>query len=273
MTIRALYDSADDVPEPYRDLFEERDGKFQLTKIEGIATEADVSRMRRALDSERNSHKDLKTRWTGFFGERKPEDVQALLDRLPELETLANGKVDETKLNELAEARARGKLAPVERKLTETERALQQAMEQVKLFQTEKQQRTIGDAVRAAAVKGKMLDTAQEDALLLAERVFEVTEDGKVMTRDGLQNVPPGLSPDVWLSDMQKARPHWWPASSGGGARGGSGNGSGGANPFSADGWNLTEQGRVIREQGAERAAQLARVAGTTVGGPRPVKK
>ena len=41
-------------------------------------------------------------------------------------------------------------------------------------------------------------------------------------------------------------------------------------NPWTAQYWNLTEQGRIVREQGAQVATVLADAAGTTLNGPRP---
>lgn len=106
---------------------------------------------------------------------------------------------------------------------------------------------------------------------MLAERVFEVDDEGNVTTKDGV-GVTPGIAADVWLTEMQDKRPHWWPQSQGGGAGGSGGGGAGGKNPFSAEGWNLTEQGRLVREN-PEKADQMAKAAGTTVGGGRPAAK
>ena len=81
----------------------------------------------------------------------------------------------------------------------------------------------------------------------------------------------PGLKVDGWLREMQKMRPHWWPETEGSGAGGGGPLGNGAANPFSAKNWNLTEQGKIYRENPV-LADQLAKSAGTKVGGPKPAK-
>lgn len=263
MTIKATYGNLDEVPEPFRELFEERGGAYHLTKIEGIKTEADVARVSRALDAERQAHAAIKGTFTSFLGDRKIEDVQAMLDRIPELETLANSKVDPTKLEELAEARIRTKLTPLERQIAQLSAANAEKDGIINAFTTKEKTRSIHDAVRSAATAAKVIPSAQEDVLLLAERLFEVNSDGTVTTKDG-------LDPSVWLTDMVAKRPHWWPASQGGGA-GGSGAGGGFANnPWSAANWNMTEQGRVITTQGQAKADMMARAAGTTVGGPKP---
>ena len=87
--------------------------------------------------------------------------------------------------------------------------------------------------------------------------------------REGV-GVATGTAPDAWLADMREARPHWWPASSGGGARGSSGAGGFAKNPFSKTGWNLTEQARAVTAD-RTRAEQMAKAAGTAIGGPRPL--
>lgn len=43
-------------------------------------------------------------------------------------------------------------------------------------------------------------------------------------------------------------------------------------NPFSADAWNVTEQGQVVKADAA-KAERLAKAAGTTLGGPRPIRR
>jgi hypothetical protein len=203
----------------------------------------------------------------GLLQDKKPEDIQAALDRIPELETAAAGKIDEEKLGQIVEGRVRGKLAPVERQLNEAKTALSERDALIQTYQTRETTRTIHDAVREAAAKTKMVPSAVEDMLMYAERVFAVGEDGKVTVKEGAGTTE-GVTPDVWLTEMQVKRPHWWPMSAGGGANGG-GVGAGADNPFTYEGWNMTKQGQVHRENPA-RAEMLARAAGTTVGGMRP---
>jgi hypothetical protein len=265
------YAAADQVPEAYKSLYVEKDGAFNLNTamFKGIKPEADFQRVHRALESEKNNHKELRTKWGNFFGDKKPEEIQAILDRVPELETMAAGKVDETKLNEIAEARANSKLAPVARERDQLKASLADKDKIIEGLQLEKKTRAIHDDVRSAATKLKVIDTAMEDVLMLAERMLEVNDEGKIVTKDGV-GVTPGVDAHVFLTEMQAKRPHWWPPSSGGGGRGGDGNGGiGGDNPWSHSGWNMTKQGQMVREN-PTRAAQLAKLAGTVVGGGRP---
>ena len=78
-----------------------------------------------------------------------------------------------------------------------------------------------------------------------------------------------------WLKDMQEAKPHWWPASQGGGAGGGRG-GLGGAradNPWTKEGWNLTKQGQFVRQFGDAKALEAAKAAGLSgLGSTKPAE-
>jgi hypothetical protein len=271
MALKAIVDDINEVGESFRELYTERNGKFEITGIEGFKTQADVDRLQSALTKERGDHKLVKDR-LGLLGDRKIEDVVTMLDRIPELEAAAQGKLDEDQLNQLVEGRIKSKLAPVERERDTFRTRIAELEGVVGQYETKERTRTIHDTVREAAGIAKILPEAMEDALMLAERVFEVTEDGKVVTRDNV-GVTPGIEARVWFTDLQKTRPHWWGPSQGGGAGGNRGGGGmGEANPWSHEHWNMTEQGKIL---GADRsrADQLARAAGTTIGGQRPQPK
>lgn len=274
IVLELSYADAAQVPEAFKGLYSEKDGvhNLNLGMFKGLKTEADVNNINRALTNERTAHKDMKAKWGQFFGDRKVEDVQAMLDRIPELELAASGKVDDEKINQIVESRTRAKLTPLERQVASLTAGLAERDATINEYKASETRRTIHDDVRGFAGKSKVVDSAVEDVLMLAERVFEVAEDGKVVTKEGINGVTPGVSPEVWLQEMQQKRPHWWPPSSGGGSKGGGGAGgfgNGADNPFSHAGWNVTKQGQMVREN-AERATQMAKSAGTTIGGLRP---
>jgi hypothetical protein len=271
MALKVIHDKVDDIPEQYRDLYTEKDGKWVLTGIVGVKTDADVAAVQEALRKERNDHKTTKAT-LAKWGELDPDQVQEQLDTIPALTEAAKGKLSQEQIDELVEKRIGAKLKPVEKRVTDAEKRAKELEDENTGLKAEKTRRVIHDAIRAEAVKTKMIDTAQDDALLLAERIFEVTEEGKVVAKDQV-GVTPGISPDIWLTEMQDKRPHWWPASQGGGAGGGNGGGGNTANnPWSAANWNLTEQGKYIRAQGMEKATQMAKQAGLdkAVGHTRP---
>jgi hypothetical protein len=271
--LKDTHEKIDEVPEEFRSLYTEKDGKWEFTGVQGIRTSRDVERVQEALRKEKNDNKELKQQLS-VWGDLKHDEVLAKLDKLPELEAASKGKLDENAIEEIVQRRVEGtlksKLAPVERQNKQLQQQLAEVTEKATTLEGEKKKRTLHDAVRKAARDAKVLPEAEDDVLLWAERVMEISEDGKVVTKDGV-GVTPGLEAQAWLSEIQDKKTHWWPGTQGGGAPGsGPRMGAGGPNPWSHDGWNMTQQGVFLRQHGRERAEQMAKAAGTTVGGPQP---
>lgn len=266
--LNSILDSLEGLSDELKGYYVEKNGKFEL-QVAGMKTQADIDRLQSALVKERNDHKILRDRYAPL-SDKKVEDILAQLDRIPELEASASGKPDETKINELVEARIKSKLGPLEREKGTLSQKLTEALKNLEGFQIKERVRTIHDSVREAIQKMEgFQQSAIEDALLYAERMLDVDETGKVVTKEGV-GVTPGVEATAWLSDMQAKKSHWWGPSQGGGASGNRLGGPGiGNNPWKPETWNMTEQGRILRENRA-RAEQLARVAGTSIGGPRP---
>jgi len=272
MPLSFQHETLDEIPENYRELYTEQNGKYFLSGISGVKSQFDIDRLQTSLVKEREDHRATKNRLTPWEG-KDPEDVQKQLDRVAELEVMTKDKKEiEDKLEELAEARVKSRIAPTERELGRIKKEYEVLSSELLNLRREKVQRSVHDKIRSAAEKSKVRQEAVQDILLLADAVFEANDNGDVMTKDNPYGVTPGLSADVWLQDMQDKRPHWWPNSTGGGSTGGGGSGFA-KNPWSADHWNMTEQGRVYATQGEAKAEQMARAAGTSLGGPKPTKK
>ena len=266
MSLKVVVDTLDNVDEKFHELYTERDGKFHLTGVEGLKTQEDINRLQTSLNKERADHKALKDR-VKLLGDRKIEDVITELDRIPELEAASK---DGKNVDELVEAKIKTRLSPIERERDKLKEELAQKEATIADYSAKDRTRKIHDSVREAISKQQgFQSTAIEDALFMAERVFEIDEQGNVIAKENV-GVTPGVNPLVWLQEIQTTRPHWWGPSMGGGAAGGKG-GSGTANPWSAANWNLTEQGRILRENRSQ-AEQMAKSAGTTIGGPKPEK-
>ena len=280
MDLKAVYESGEEIPETvqFKDLFTEKNGKMELTGISGIKTDADITRLQTSLHKSQEDNKSIKGKlkvWDGW----DQTDVQSKLDRMQELEAAGKGKLDDAKIDEIVERRVSGtinsKTAPLKRQidlLTTENGELKNTNEG---WVGKDRNRKVGDNVTKALVKAKVRDEARSNALLQAGMIFEIREDdGAIVTRDGV-GVTPGLDADGWLSEIQTIKPHWWPPSMGGGARGTGGGGMsyGGKNPWSADTWNMTDQGRILKEHGTDRAEQMAKQAGTSVGGRKPPRK
>jgi hypothetical protein len=269
MLLKHRYEKKDEIPVEYLGLFTEQDGAWVLTGISGIKTQDDVDRLTDSLRKEREDHGEVKKKLRKF-NDLEPDDVFAKLDRITELEAAAANKIDDTKLNEMVETRIKSRTAPLERQIKELTDDSVRLTGEVDTYKGKETKRTIHDQIRKAAVQAKLRDTAVDDALMIGENVFELDDRGRAVTKDGV-GITPGLAPDVWFTENTKVRPHWWPESQGAGAKGG--NGSDGANnPFSAENWNMTEQGQLFKAD-PEKATQFAKSAGTTIGGGKPARK
>lgn len=265
MGLKIVVDKLDDVDSKYHDLYTERDGKFHLTGVDGMKTQDDIDRLQTALTKERNDHKGLKDR-VKLLGDRKIEDVVKDLDRIPELEAAAKGAAN---VDELVEAKIKARIAPVERERDKLAEEVSEKDAKIVEFEAKDRTRKIHDSVREAIGRQQgFQSSAVEDALLIAERLFEVDDRGQVVARDGV-GVTPGIAPQVWLQEVQQTRPHWWGPNVGGGAGGNAGGKSGTTNPWTNEHWNMTEQGRILREN-PQLAEQMAKSANTTIGGGRP---
>jgi len=279
--LEAKYDSEDDVPEDYKALFTEKDGAWELTEVGGIRTQADVDRVQESLRKEKSDRKKAKSDLKSWTTLGELSDVQEKLDRFPELEAAAGDKLDEDKIEGIVtkrvEARIAGKLTPVQRQLDEVTEERDILLATNDGLVKEKKSRKIGDEFTKAFEGAKALKEARPDALLLANSIFEVRDDDEaVVTKEGLADFKPGLSPKQLMLDIEKQqlRPLWWGEPRGAGSQGSRGvSGRRGSNPFSHEDWNVTKQGQVIQTEGRDVAGQMAKAAGTTVGGRRPSAK
>lgn len=274
MDLKTIHDSIDDIPEAFRELYTEQDGKFVLTGIGGVKTQGDIDRIMGGLTKEREDHKTTKTALRAFEG-LEADKVREKLDRFNELEVMAKGNKDEfdAKLEELTEARVKTRLSPVSRENETLKKRVEELETTTTTLLAEKTQRVIGDDVRDACTKSKVVAEAMPDVIMLANQVFSVNEDGSVLTKENPYGITPGLTSDVFLSEMQTKRPHWWPKTVGGGSSGSGGGFAGGENPWTAEHWNLTKQGAYLKENGVTKAEQMAKAAGTTIGGSKPQPK
>jgi hypothetical protein len=270
--LEITYDTLEAVPEAFRPLYAENDGKFVLTGINGMKTEADTIALTEALRKERADHsaaRDLLKPWKDL----KHDEVQAQLDRIPELELASKGKLDDEQINQMVEGRLGQKTGPLQRQLEAMTTDLAAMTGERDSLRTSIERRDMNDIIRAVSTEMKVIATAIPDVEMVAAAYLEKDPTtGKWITKADVQGVTPGVDVKQFMKEMQKMRPHWWPASAGGGAGGGGNNFGGQANPWTNENWNMTTQGAVLREQGREVADRMAKAAGTIVGGMRPAK-
>lgn len=265
------YSSEDEIPENAREYYTEEGGVWILTGVKG-GGKKNIERLEASLRNERNDHKQTKTTFSRVQG----LDIDELLRRNDEYEELklrAEANPDDKKVDELVETRIKARLTPLQRELQQTKEMLTGiTTERDELIGKEKSAR-IKSALRKAARTAKVVDSAIEDVEQLGASLFELDDNGNIIAREGT-GLTPGIDPSMWLSDVKDKKPHWFPGSYGGGGKGGKGGmGGDGDNPWSADGWNLTAQGRIIKEN-PERAKRMASMHGVDLKNPkRPAKK
>ena len=268
MAFELKYDKLEDVPTEVLYLYVEDDsGAYVLLKSSSIKTTKDVDVVRESLRKEREDHKSTKQN-LAKFGTLNAEETLVRLDRIDELEALNDGKATDEKISELVEKRLLGKTAPLQREIDNLKATAIESSATITNYETKDTQRTIHDHIRKASAKSKIRESAVQDVMVIGEQLFEV-EDGtnNIVTKDNV-GVTPGLNVDDWLTECQETRQHWWPDSQGGGATGGAGTGMI-VNPFSHKDWSMSKQAELYKSDSA-KAAKMAEIAGTTVGGQRP---
>jgi hypothetical protein len=267
--LKAIYDTAEEIPAEYSGLYTERNGQFELTGVEGIKTSGDVDRLQTALANERAAHKNTKSQYT-WVGDLTADGVQQLRDAQEDLthqlsvqpQGLTDAQVEE-RANTMASRQTRA----MERELTSIRAERDAHAQAITLHEGAAAQRNIRDAVdNALSGKGALpiVESAREDIVPFAERIMTVDAAGNVVTKDGV-GFEPGLPFGEVMAELQAGgrRSHWFPANQGAGAAGSApGNAPAiGSNPFHADSFNLTEIGKVVTSD-PTRARTMAKAAG-----------
>ena len=85
MELSAVYETLEEIPEQFRELYAEKNNQWELAGIDGVATQASVDRLRESLQKEREAHKDTKRKLSIWDGWDK-EHAQSQLDKVVELE-------------------------------------------------------------------------------------------------------------------------------------------------------------------------------------------
>lgn len=274
--LNLFYATKAEIPAGYEALYTERNGRVELTGVNGMKTQADIDTVLAAKEHEKAENAKLRQRFAPLLrmNEEEIKAAVAKLDEYDELKIKAEGNFDDKKIQSLVEANLVKRLAPVERERDQFKTQLDEVTGKVKEYEVSFTRRGLQDALREAIAAKPALawrPSADPDVFARAEQMFERGEDGRYTTKVGV-GVTPGITPDVWLVEMQPKAEHWFPESQGGGARGGNGGGGFPNNPFTAEHWNMTVQGQLLKTDRAQ-AEQLAKSAGTTIGGPKPAPK
>ncbi|WP_062359583.1 hypothetical protein [Vreelandella aquamarina] len=218
------------------------------------------------LKKERDSRKKMEGTLTSLqsaFGERSPEDVKAMMDRLENDEMArlaAEGKTDEIikKHKEKWDA---------ERKSAEQswQQQLEEATNRANTLEQKLTQELVDNRAMAAASKAGVIPEALDVVKMLAKSQWQL-EDGEPVLRDKDGNIVTGkqgaLTFEEWAAEqLRESHPYIFPQPKGGNAPGNNGNASTKVNPWKSDQRNLTEQARIKRHE-PELAKRLMVEAG-----------
>lgn len=275
MELADSYENATDVPSEHAALYIEKDGKHVL-QLTGIKTQTDFDNYATALRARlADAAGDLKS--VKNNGMTRDEIMSAIKDAAT---AMANGDGRKPGDKGQDDPTLTARVHDLERELASTQEKLTTSEDAEKGARKKATDTTIRNALAGAATKAGVLPHAVAGLVELIAAHFETSQAGAIVTKlegQAVQGVTPNTAPDPFMAAIQRSADfsHFWPASAGGGANngggGGGGGGTGGDNPFSRDGWNLTQQGTLVRTDRPE-ADRLAKAAGTTVGGGRPRK-
>ena len=264
MKLNPVEASLDAIPEAFHVLYSQEGDSYKLTGVVGLKTDADIERLTGSLTKERNDHRVVKEALRPYAELGDVDTLKSALAKLTELEAAGTGNFDETKVNEVAEARVKALVRPLEAEKATLQQQLADRDKLLQQHQAERNSRLIKDAVEAEILKAKIVPEHREHVQLLAEKVFVVNDEGKVITRENA-GCTPFLDVGVWLSERQPLNPYWWGTSQGGGSSGGSSGSYGGAtNPWNPASLNLTKQGEIFKNNPSE-ASRLAAMHGITL--------
>lgn len=281
--LKLSYDTAEEIPEGFATLYTEADGKWKLTGVEGLKTQADIDRQLEGNRREREAHKATKAllkKIADTFDididdtDALDAKVAELSDKLTRADELAargvgDGKLSDPEREELVALRK--EIGPIKASLQKAEKAKTAAEAKVVVLETEKgtlagtiRKGTIKDTVSAEALKLKALPDGVRHLVRMGVDELEIDPDTGVVTQKDT-----GVSVADWLLQKKDDEPLFWPSSVGAGARG-SDNGPKSENPWSAAKWNKTKQAAIRREKGDEAATRMAEAAGSKLGATTP---
>ena len=279
--LELAYEAGAEPPKEYRELYTEADdGSFALdfSRFRGIKRPSEFEAMEGAKRQEIEKRRQAVDRAAALekkWGQLDYDDVMSQLDSIPALKAAAEGKFDKAEMDRevqrLVAANLTSETAPLKRELATAVEDLETANSTIAELREWKASRELKDVLQPLLVK-KVVPEHFEDVMLYAQAELHKPEGSdKYVVREGVEGTA-GLSVDMWLEDKLRVKPGWLPASKGAGLTGSSGNMGVAENPWSHDDWNVTKQGKYLREHGPEKAKKLAQMAGTDVGGLRPSK-
>jgi len=248
MALAAIMDSLDNVEESVQQYYKQ-DGDKYVLQIDGVREHPEVTALKNAYDAEKQKRSDAAKERDKFkeIADKIPEDFDA--DEYERLK--ANGDGGEDVQKKVEEARER------ERKRHEKK------IEQLTQERDDLAHKYTGTRTEVALEKALSEVNVAPHLRRAAERLWspdtQIDEDGNVVTKDG---TPLSDAIKEWSQGDEGSYFIAAPGNGGGGAPGGrNGSGGGKTNPWSKEGFNLSEQGRITNSD-PERAKRLKAEAG-----------
>ncbi len=255
--MKRSYAKKEDIPQEFLALYEERDGKWVLkVEIEGLVPKEKIDEFRTNNIALQKQLDDLKKQFEGI----DPEAAKKAVEEARKKEEAV--LIKEGKIEELLTKRTEAMRADYDKKLKDLQTAQQKAEAELAKIVIEK-------GLAEAAAKGKVLSSAVDDVVMRGRGIFKMQEGKAVaLNADGTAIFGKDGKPltiEEWVGQLPASAPHLFEPTSGSGARG-AGSGGGGArkNPWSKEHFNLTEQGKLVRENLPE-AKRLAAEAGKSI--------
>lgn len=275
MPLKAVVEKLDDVAAELHALYIERDGKFVLdVEQDSIREHPNVVALSNALARQKDDNRkakeriaELEAKIKGLPEDFDPTEVEALKEKIAELEAAADGDPKSKEKQQKDAARLREMLdqkMAAERKRWETEKAELQRQIADKSARIAK---LLVDNGLDAAMDGANIDPKYRKAVraMLRDQVKVVDRDDGSSVAVVETDLDPELALDRFVADWSQSDDgRIYVGTPKGGGAGGGGGGATTKNPWSKDHWNLTEQGKLIREN-PTKARQLAKEAGKQV--------
>ena len=255
------YESAEELPTGFEHLYVEgENGTFTLRAPTDIKTVDDTTALNNALVKERSDHKAAKQKLSTFEG-LDPDEVRNQLD---EIESLRAAVKPDTNVDDLVSQRLNAKMSPLQREIEKLKTDLEDRQNKINEFETKQTKSKILSEVTEALAESKIRSEAVSEQLTNAEFIFTVDPDtGNVVTKDGLVNVPVGLTPEQYVAAKKESAPYLWPDSQGADASGSDNTVSTTTNPFDEAGgtFNMTAAAALIKSN-PTKAKKLADAVG-----------
>jgi hypothetical protein len=224
MALMQSYPTQMDVPEPLRDHYAEKDGRWLLVTEPQIE---DVTGLKGALDSERRLRRDAEKQVTDLkttFEGVDPDEFKRLQERVRGLDDAE--VYDKQGIEALVLRRTESMKSDHERQARALEREIAQLKDTVSTTDRKWRQDRIRTSLLEAVNQAGVYEKAVNDAVHRGMTVFtDLDAQGNVVAQDGddvrygKDGVNP-LTPSEWIQTVKASgeAPHLWPASSGGGA-------------------------------------------------------